>query len=377
MMKTIGFIDIHPDSPVWREHPDDREADICEDDPSLVYIFSKTGSQYTFEKTLAFNDLGAAAGIDEFHVSIPANMLDFRILNFPFSDRDKIQKVVPLELDSLIMASPDDIVFDTVTLADSGDTVDVLVAYMKKDTLQRFLAGLMHRGADPYMITSLDIRMMIDTREETRNDVLSTSVSEWLDHSTDGDQQLRVAAARTEISTPIINFRSGSFAYKKDVEKTKRALRIMLFLIVLFAMIIHGGLLTQTIMFKQKILSMTQEMHTAYKKLFPGDKRIIDELYQLKSHLKETREKSDALAGTEPLRFLKNLSQRAEPNVVYGEIHLEKGIIRMKAEARSMDDLSRIQLKLSEFLTDVSISDVKPTDRGKILFTVVAKEQRS
>jgi len=50
-------------------------------------------------------------------------------------------------------------------------------------------------------------------------------------------------------------------------------------------------------------------------------------------------------------------------------------LIKLKGESRSTDELSKVKTKLSEFLSDVSVSDVKPNAQGKILFTVVAKEK--
>jgi hypothetical protein len=47
--------------------------------------------------------------------------------------------------------------------------------------------------------------------------------------------------------------------------------------------------------------------------------------------------------------------------------------VKLKGEASSTDDLTKIKTKLSEFLSEVSVSDIKPTAQGKILFTVVAK----
>jgi type II secretory pathway component PulL len=126
-------------------------------------------------------------------------------------------------------------------------------------------------------------------------------------------------------------------------------------------------------MSKKEGADIVQEMRGAYSSIFPGEKKIIDELYQLKSHIREIGEKNDALTGVSTLPFLLDLSKRMESHVVYNDIQIEKGLVKLKGEARSTDDLTKIKTKLSEFLSDVSVSDVKPTAQGKILFTVVAK----
>ena len=116
-------------------------------------------------------------------------------------------------------------------------------------------------------------------------------------------------------------------------------------------------------------------MRGSYSSLFPSDKKTIDVLNQLKSHIREIEEKNDTLTGITTLQFLMDLSKRRESYTVYTDIQIEKGLIKMKAETSSMDDLSKIEMKLSEFLPDVSISDVKTSAHGKILFTVIAKGQ--
>ena len=377
-MKTIGFIDIHPNNSLCGQPCTYPDTGMHKDDPSAIYIFRETGNEYNHEMTLACNDQDAPADIDEFYVSIPAAMLDFRILNFPFSDREKIRRATPLELDTLTMADPDEIVFDTVILGSAEATVDVLVAYMRKDALHHILEALARRKIDPRVVTSIDLHTVIHAvRETSSGSGFSESVAGLLSNSLEWDVSRRVSAARLEISMPVINLRSGQLAYRKDAEKTKRALKMTVFMGILLAVVIHAGFFSQTIMMKQEAASIAREMRTAYNDIFPGDRKVIDELYQLKSHLREIKERSDALTGTDPLRFLVNLSQRMEQNVVYTDIHLEKGIIKMKAESRSMDDLAKIKVKLSEFLSDVSISDIRPVDQGKVLFTVVARDQLS
>ncbi len=139
--------------------------------------------------------------------------------------------------------------------------------------------------------------------------------------------------------------------------------------------IIHGNFLFQALVTKKESAAIAGQMRLAYAGLFPGEKKTIDELYQLKSHIKESRETGDLLSGVAPLRLLLGVSRRMEANVVYTDISLEKGLIKMKAEARSMDDLAKIQKGLSGLLTAVSISDIKPAAQGKIMFTVIAKDR--
>jgi type II secretory pathway component PulL len=374
MMKPIGFLDIHPDSPLCEQLVSSENADALKDDSSVIYVFQKSGNEYTCTRTLPYSDQKPLEGIDEFYVSIPLTILDFRILKFPFSDREKIRKAIPFALDMLIMSGSADIVFDTIFLKDIGEKSEVLVAYMNKEALQKLLTKLSSLEIDPRIITSIDLQEMVKPLREQREKGFSASFATLLENPMNWDTPRRLEQAQQAISSPLINLRSGPFSYRKDGEKSKRAFRLTVCLSILLVVILHAGLITHTIMLKRKTSSLSQEMRRVYSQLFPTDRKVIDELYQLKSHCQEIKEKNILLTGIAPLRFLDDLSQRMTPNVVFTDIHLEKGIIKMKAEARSMDDLSKLNVTLSGFLSGVSISDVRPTDQGKVLFTAVAKE---
>ena len=82
-----------------------------------------------------------------------------------------------------------------------------------------------------------------------------------------------------------------------------------------------------------------------------------------------------AFANTVSVGLSATLAGATGVSVVYTEIQIEKGLIKLKGESRSMDEVSKVKTKLSEFLSDVSVSDIKPAAQGKILFTVVAKEK--
>jgi type II secretory pathway component PulL len=113
-----------------------------------------------------------------------------------------------------------------------------------------------------------------------------------------------------------------------------------------------------------------------YATLFPNEKKVTDELYQMKSHMREIKEKGDALLGVYPLQFLLDISQTTVQGVSFTEIGIDRDLSTMQGEASSMDDIDKIKARLSASRANVSVSDIKPLPTGKILFTVVVKGQR-
>jgi len=371
-MKTIGFIDIHPQSPLGGE----QVSGPVGGDLSTIYLFHEVGKGYAYEKNIDYHASPKKwQDVNEFYVSVPAALLDFRVLSFPFVDKEKIAEVIPLELSNLIIRGPGEIVFDSIVLGGGDTSVDVLVVYIGTEVLHRILADLAQRNIDPRIVTSLDLRPPAGDRNESGREQFLNFLSSRLNDLLPWDQARRISAAGQEILEPTFNLRRGPFAYTKDAVKTGNALRMTVVFALLLAFIVHANVLFQVLMIKNESTAIARQMRFSYGNLFPGEKRTIDELYQLKSHIKESRERGNLLSGIAPLRLLQGLSVRMEANVVYTDISLEKGLIKMKAEARSMDDLAKIQKRLSGFLTGVAITDIKPAAQGKVLFTVIAKDQ--
>lgn len=364
-MKKIGFIDIPPRSGgglpgfLFRGEEEQETGDV------LIYLFTKDGEEYRFEKTLEYASLSETADIGEFYLSIPIELLNFRILNLPFTDRGKLQKVIPFELDNMITGGSASVVFDAIILERDEDSAEILVAYVERKTLDNLLTKLARRDMDPRIVTSLDLRSVVGAgKEDITSRLLNPEKSEEAD---------RIDAAKEELSAYTLNLRTGPFAYTRDTEKMWRRLKITAVIGIVLALVINADLLFRTIATGREVAVIKREMRDGYAGLFPGEKNITDEMYQLKSHIKNMKKKGDLLLGVNLLQFLMDLSEKKFDDVAYNEIDLEKGLIKLKAEAVSMKAIDQAKVRLSEYLSDVSVSEVKPAANGALFFTVVAK----
>ncbi|MFA4916619.1 MAG: hypothetical protein WC560_08115 [Syntrophales bacterium] len=364
-MKKIGFIDIHPQDLDSLLESLSGSEERQEKNNLFIYVFKKSSfKEYEFEKTIEYPSPAEITDIGEFYLSIPTEILSFRIVKLPFSDKAKLRKVIPYELDSLIMGGSDSVVMDTMILNGDENGFDVLVIYIEKEVLNNIISNLALQDIEPRVVTSIDLHALVKAgQEELARRLINQERLNEFD---------RISAAAEEMSTPTINLRTGPLAYTKDNAKQGRTLKKTAILSILLALVINSNLAFNTIMTRKEASSIKGEIRRMYVGLFPDDKRIVDELYQMRAHIKDIREKSDALTGVSPLQFLMNLSQRASKGVVYNEIDLGKGLIKIKGEAFSMDEIGKMKIKLSEFLTDISV-DVRPATNGKIFFSLVAK----
>lgn len=332
------------------------------------YVFRNGSSGYELERSVSFSaetdpSHDQMPAVEEICLSLPLDLVDFRILELPFSDREKLKKVIPFELDALIMDRSDGIVFDTHILGRSEKGFSVLVAYVRGDILGDLLVRLQSHGIDPKIITSLDLEALI---KEKSSDLTLRLLDSYAANSGD-----RVSLARESLMSCSINLRSGRFAYTKDDEKFRKMLKIMFVLLILFIMVIHADLAFRIITSNREASLIRRDMRSAYTAVFPDDKKITDELYQIKAHLKELTEKGDLVIGVSPLDSLRAVAERVS-RVSFNEINLDGGLLVMKGQARSMDDISGLKQRLSEVFAEVSVSDINPSE-GATLFTVVAK----
>ena len=111
--------------------------------------------------------------------------------------------------------------------------------------------------------------------------------------------------------------------------------------------------------------------------MFPREKNIVNELYQLKSHMKEMRNREDVLVGVKPLDMLLKLSRLDRQSVVFHEITTDRGSLTVKGDAPSLSDVQQIKDKMGTLFDDVNIADSKSSAEGKMAFTITAKEKKT
>jgi type II secretory pathway component PulL len=355
-LKKIGFIDLNS-----RTSGD-------------IYVFRDSRGEYELERSFEYTAGDASApsdlsGLSDLFLSLPVELLNFRLLKLPFSDKEKLTKIVPFELEGLMMEGPDEVVFDATVLGGAGDQFDVLVTFIRRDILQEILTKLGSLRLDPQIVTCLDVRSIV---KKGVGDIAS-----WLMSPGELSREERIDTARGELQKNTLNLRTGPLAYTRDTEKVMKKLRTTLVLVFLLALLVNSFFVFKIAIARNETASIKREMRNIYSGLFPREKRITDELYQMKAHMKETREKGDALIGVYPLQFLLDLSGRTVAGVAISEINIERDLAVIKGEASSMAEVDKMKAKISEFLADASVSDVKQTGAGKLYFTITAKRRSS
>ncbi len=339
-----------------------------------TYLLEERGDTYELKETrklpspspdnLSFE--GASEITETSYMSLPLSSLNFRIVDLPFSDREKIREILPMELQGTILGGSDNVVFDAIVVSTSDGRSQVLAAYIEKSVLKEMLEKFKNYGLDPVYVTCLELRHAL--RDFSLTKLFSPASLEEKD---------RMSLAVQEVKTPTINLRRDEFEYTRDIAKTRKSLKVTAVLAILFMLVVTADVLFKIISTRYEIAVTKNDIRKRYQELFPGEKSIVNELHQLKSHFKELKGKEDIYIGVSPLDLLLNLSRVDRQGIVFNEITLDSENIILKGEAPSLGDVQQIQDRLNPVFADVTISDSKASAQGRMLFTMTAKGKKS
>lgn len=365
-MKEIGFIDIQDATPqAFLDRLHQAAAGETPDALAATYIFRSTAKKCAYVRTVPGLPAGVPGEVSEFALGIPVSWLDFRMLTLPFSDRRKMKEVIPFELDNLLLDGSRGVIFDVAAVKSGNDTSDALVCYIRRDLLKSLLDALSSRGIDPKIVTSIELH---DALSRGAGDI----AAQLLNPAT-ADREERTARAQEELRSPAINLRTGEFAYTRDTRKVEKMAKVAASLLIAIALVVHAHLAVKTVFAKKEAQSVKSHLRQTYTALFPGDRKVTDELYQLKSHLKALQEKADSVLGGDPLQVLLLISQKKQEGVQLNEITISKESVTVKGETAAVKNLDAFKTALSETISSVSVSDAKPLPDGKTLFTLTGK----
>ncbi len=299
------------------------------------------------------------------YISFPMSALNFRVIDLPFSNKDRIREILPFELDGIILGGVDKVVFDDIIIGSSDNRCQVLAVYVEKAFIRDILEKLKTYNVDPLIITSLELRSIL--KDFTVERLLSPIRLQDED---------RIALAAEEIKKSTINLRRDEFAYTRDIERTKKSLRVTALLFILLIFVLSADLLLKIYFTRNEIASLKGKMRSIYKEFFPEEKNILNEIHQFKSHLKILKEKEDYFIGISPLNILLDLSMIDRTGIVFNELVLDKETLTMRGETSSFSDIQELKNRLGQVFKDVDVSDSRTSIEGKIVFTITAKEKK-
>ena len=182
-------------------------------------------------------------GIEDAFLSLPVSMLNFRVLELPFSGRERIREVLPFELEGMMLGGTDKALIDGIVVGKTEGKYKVLAVYIEKSIIRDLLGKLNSCGVDPAFITSLELGKIV--KEFSPGNLLSLPSM---------DEKERIALAQEEMRYPSVNLRREEFAYTRDIEKTRKSLRSTAVLAIFVCIAVSANLLFQIVTQRMKLL---------------------------------------------------------------------------------------------------------------------------
>ena len=90
---------------------------------------------------------------DTVAVALPGAQVASHLVTLPFTDRKRIEQVLPAEVESAIPFDLDEVVWDHAVLAQAPGKTEVLVGIVRKTVLRELLATIQEAGIDPRIVT--------------------------------------------------------------------------------------------------------------------------------------------------------------------------------------------------------------------------------
>ena len=338
-----------------------------------TYLFEVSGGgyvlkekkEYPLSEKYNFSIDAIPEDVEDTYLSLPLSLLNFRVIDLPFSNKDRIREILPFELDGMILGGQENVVIDSIVTGASDNKHQVLAVYLEKTVIRKILEKLKSFGAEPVFVSSLGMRPLL--KDFTLTKLLSPTTPE----------EDRVALAAEEIKSPTINLRRDEFSYTRDIERNRKSLRVTAVLILLIVLLLAGDAVFKIVSTRAEIVSLKNDIRKQYQEIFPGEKNVMNELYQLKAHMKELKGKEDVFIGVNPLDLLLKLSQVDRQGSVINEVTADKTNITLRGEAQSLSEVQQVQNRLKSILDEVNISDSKSSAQGRMMFTITAKEKRT
>lgn len=300
--------------------------------------------------------------IENIYLSIPLNLLTLREKSFPFSDRDKIRDTIAFELEGLLLGNISDYSVEHVIIESGDSGSKVMAVCLEKTRLSEIIDVFSSAGIDPKVVTSIDLWLYGGKAEY----ILEKPIS---------DKTLRIEAAKQELTSPSINLRQDELAYTGDIEKFRKNLKSSAILILIFLIILGANSIFGLASAKNKNISLTKQINTIYRNVFPKDKKIVDLTRQFRGHLNRLKSKKASLGGIPVLDILGAVAENSGKNITLNEFNADGKNIILKGTAKSFEDVESAKNMLSSTFDNVRVTKSSADTDKQIGFTIVMKER--
>lgn len=340
------------------------------DGKPLIHTFEKINGGYSFFESREFreNDAylsGLIEKLDRVFFEMPFEDLHFRILKLPFTDRKKVEDIIPMQLEGMVSDSIKNIVYDFLVLGETDGQYRIAVVFSLKEAVKKYIDLLSGFGVKPEVITSVEGFSAFSSGS-------LESLFEGSQTRVDGEERLRIMAEMIGVNT--VNLARGEFSFRKAVEKARGLFRVTIALYFAVCLLLAAHFLIDVGNAAKRERELKKEMTKFYTTLIPDAGKVVDPLYQLKSKVKQIEGKNAEVNDVRPLRVLESISRTWVPGRAAESVKVSGDLITVSGEAQNADEVSSIADTLAAEFGVKPVIETKQVSGGKTGYTLQMKK---
>ncbi len=329
-------------------------------DKVFLYLIEAKNKSWEFKQKLEFKDIvelgrliqdQGLKDIGRWLVSLPLTDLGFRILKFPFGDKTKISRILPLELENILLLKSEEIVYDFRVQKTETNDFEVELIFIEKTGLVKILQALKDNGIILSTVTSLDFIL---------GNYLGGEESSF---------EERIEAAKTACADPVINLMSREFLGAQIKPGVKQKILLGYWLTVTFLLLTCVSISFQIRSLKNKNSAYQGMVAKVYTALFPGS-TAVSEYYQLQAKLKELKDKNDFMPHAESLKFLRFISGANLGGLRIDSFKLDEKSLEVKGNCRALSEAEGFKNKIEGYFEHPAALESRKSPDGQFLFSV-------
>ncbi|HEY6871902.1 MAG TPA: type II secretion system protein GspL [Geobacteraceae bacterium] len=164
-----------------------------------------------------------------------------------------------------------------------------------------------------------------------------------------------------------INFRRGELAYTAGRARARKKLRLSLLLAAAAVALLFSEAGIRYFLVARDLDSLNTSIKSIYREVFPGRKKAVDEVAELRSEIKRL---SGAGAEYPILPVLKKLAELKGDDIAgFYETEIEGDQLRVKGEARSVQAVNAFRTRVAGAFSGAELGEVKSLPDGSVTFS--------
>ncbi|HEX8961007.1 MAG TPA: type II secretion system protein GspL [Geobacteraceae bacterium] len=178
------------------------------------------------------------------------------------------------------------------------------------------------------------------------------------------------ALARACSGGEPIDLRRGELAYTAGRAKTRKKLRLSMLLAAALILLLFAEVGIRYFLVARDLKSLDTSIRSIYRGVFPGRKKAVDEVAELRSEIKRL---SGAEAEYPVLPVLKKLAElKGEDVAGLYETEIEGDQLRVKGDARSVQAANSFRARAAGAFANAELGEVKSLPDGSVSFSLRA-----